>query len=130
MQVCKIDGCASKAVAHCLCWMHYYRLRKYGDPEKLKQWIICSIDGCSARAKVGGLCRWHHQNGNVSKPTHKKRTGLCVKYHAEYRVWANMKRRCLDQKIRAIRIMVGAESLFVQNGLTPKFYHGYGTKAG
>ena len=32
MEICKIDDCSGKPVAHSLCNKHYLRWRKYGDP--------------------------------------------------------------------------------------------------
>jgi hypothetical protein len=93
LPMCRIDGCTSKHRAHGLCWKHYLRFRKYGDPEKFRSWMICKIPGCGHRCsgKFDGLCYRHFAN-----PLRRKNDNHTRKHPAEYRVWANMKSRCLN----------------------------------
>jgi hypothetical protein len=34
---CRIEGCEAKAVGKGLCWKHYQRQRRYGDPSVVHQ---------------------------------------------------------------------------------------------
>ena len=103
--VCTIDGCTNKWQVKQLCWKHFNRLRTYGTTEP-RQRLICKADGCVSLAKIEGFCRHHHwrlqRYGDPLKPR-RKNTGLCVKYRAEYSVWVNMRRRCLDMKNKGFK---------------------------
>ena len=62
MPTCIADNCSKPALARQVCSGHYYRLRKYGDPNFLPPKIqrICSFEGCDNPYWSGGYCTVHY----------------------------------------------------------------------
>jgi len=62
---CRIDGCTSKSKSKDLCNSHYYRLKKYGDPEYVfkrfkNEGASCEAKGCEFPSYVKGFCQKHY----------------------------------------------------------------------
>lgn len=85
MKTCTIIGCTKKLMAKGMCNGHYYRLKKYGRPETLKELgkldcqQPCSIGGCGKLAKSGYridgsglLCGTHYMKLKRSGTLEKK----------------------------------------------------------
>ena len=60
---CRIDGCKKETIAFSLCWMHYARSRRNGDPMKLKiKSTVCKYCPGERYKFIGGesnLCKKH-----------------------------------------------------------------------
>lgn len=75
MKVCKVDGCGNKSVGHGLCPKHLYRLKKYGDPNKVS--TIYGDPKARIKSKVvvdeNGCWRWQKaiQPNGYGATTHK-----------------------------------------------------------
>ncbi len=73
---CLVDVCQKPMRARGLCWGHYKRLRKYGDPlarPGRKAPDPCHMEPCRQRAKRHGLCdkhasRWRKWGDPFYKP--------------------------------------------------------------
>ena len=64
-KVCKVSDCSKKASALGLCQSHYYRLKKYGDPEYIYKRVqnlgeTCKLAGCKSSSYVKGYCKKHY----------------------------------------------------------------------
>ncbi len=62
-RICSIDGCGKPSKTRGLCSMHYERLRKHGDTNKVHHFPPhqkCSVPECAARARTKGFCTKHH----------------------------------------------------------------------
>lgn len=61
-QPCAIDDCPKPVLARGLCRMHYWRLRRHGDPMLGAKPVRaeCSIEGCSSPAAGRGWCERHY----------------------------------------------------------------------
>lgn len=62
---CKVDGCPNNSSARGMCYMHYQRWQKYGDPGPAERLINkpntpCSVDGCGEIARSNGFCKRHY----------------------------------------------------------------------
>ncbi|WP_246753138.1 MULTISPECIES: HNH endonuclease [Methylobacterium] len=65
---CCVEECVKPVLAKCMCSMHYYRVKKHGDPQKggvnvsgkLGSNIACSIEGCDTHAFSKGMCQKHY----------------------------------------------------------------------
>jgi len=63
--VCKQENCAGNAQAKGWCSRHYYRWKRYGDPEapKPKRVFVpseCSVEECVKPVEARGLCGRHY----------------------------------------------------------------------
>ena len=63
--ICKVEGCGNTGkITRGLCDMHYQRLRKNGDPLKVKvtryKGAVCLVTECCNSAKIKGLCHLHY----------------------------------------------------------------------
>lgn len=62
--MCSVDGCNDKANAKSLCPKHYYRNKRYGDPNIVRfPWRddrSCSIPNCTEEHEAKGYCKSHY----------------------------------------------------------------------
>ena len=60
---CSIASCEKPVSAVQMCSMHYYRMRKYGDPGTVheRERGLCVIDGCNRTHKAHGWCQMHYK---------------------------------------------------------------------
>lgn len=64
--VCEIENCSKPVQTKGLCWGHYRKLLRYGNPLWTRPKVVrpeCSVEGCldSSRGSVSGLCSKHYQ---------------------------------------------------------------------
>lgn len=63
---CSVDGCDKPTKNKDLCWAHYGRYRKYGDPmlggppKRKRTSDFCSLDGCNKPVYAFSLCSAHY----------------------------------------------------------------------
>jgi hypothetical protein len=82
MRICSIDSCDSKSTKLysvkkiIYCGMHYQRLKRNGDPNKLVKiskgkYKVCTLDGCDNKHYAKTYCKMHFQRliktGSVGK---------------------------------------------------------------
>ncbi|MDE1828632.1 MAG: hypothetical protein KGH65_05730 [Candidatus Micrarchaeota archaeon] len=64
MEICTIQGCNNKHVGRGYCNKHYWRFRKYGDPNKTLIEVnppqTCTIEGCMRKYTANGMCHYHY----------------------------------------------------------------------
>lgn len=67
MVECKVDGCGKPAKNAGLCWGHYTRQRRYGDPTISRRAspnrtppATCTIEGCERKHFSKGFCTAHY----------------------------------------------------------------------
>ena len=68
-QICSIEGCPNPPRSRGWCDKHYYRWRKYGDPNVFLQehYVrrgsvpVCKVEGCEGGHEAFGLCRKHYR---------------------------------------------------------------------
>lgn len=67
MKICSIKDCGRQAKNGGMCWMHYGRLRRYGDANFVKKagngtyaGLICSVPNCGRRMRTLTLCNMHY----------------------------------------------------------------------
>jgi hypothetical protein len=69
---CQVPGCASdKAATTVLCWTHYARQRRHGDPMitlTKRGRAKCSVDWCEHLARSQGLCSTHRSRQDKGLP--------------------------------------------------------------
>jgi HNH endonuclease len=62
---CSIRGCSKPSRQRGWCYMHYYRWRRHGDPQRtLRPYrgpTECSVDRCQRKPMAQGLCSPHYQ---------------------------------------------------------------------
>lgn len=61
MKICSVNGCERNHYAKGYCSIHYKRVRKWGDPNYVKQRGTCSIGGCDNQHDAKGWCDMHYQ---------------------------------------------------------------------
>src|SRR5689334_4655358 len=74
MKICKVDGCEKKVNCWGYCGMHYYRVKKYGEPGPVETFIsikdkplVCQFEGCNNTIiHAKGLCRKCYNRQYVS----------------------------------------------------------------
>lgn len=95
--VCIIEGCnniVGKHGARGMCQPHYNKWRAKNGTKG-----VCSVDGCNRPALGKGLCDKHRYRLNTSgNPLSVKefKTGLSVRFPAEYNTWKHIRQRCLN----------------------------------
>lgn len=86
------------------CWSHFYRWRRYGDPNHVGfARKTCSVDGCDRAFRVGGMCDMHYRRAKAHGDPNVRMTmprgacteqgctakafgrGLCQRHH--YATW-------------------------------------------
>lgn len=60
MKYCKVEDCNNKHNSRGYCAKHYYRFKRYGDPNKLITRQKCSIENCDDISNAKGLCGKHY----------------------------------------------------------------------
>lgn len=64
MGYCIVENCLDKANAKSLCPKHYYRNKRYGDPNKVRfPWRedrSCIVLGCDKEHEAKGYCKNHY----------------------------------------------------------------------
>ena len=69
MRVCEIEDCNNKYKAKGYCRIHYYRMRRHGDPTicliTMDHCDICKIEGCNKKYFAKGYCRKHYRRAHV-----------------------------------------------------------------
>lgn len=64
MTICIVSDCNQKATAKLLCPKHYYRNKRYGNPETVRfpwrQDRSCSISDCKREHEAKGYCKNHY----------------------------------------------------------------------
>jgi hypothetical protein len=89
-RICTIEGCEKRHNAKGLCHMHYFRLRKFGDPQadappgalKFKERKPCAVEGCDRAARKRGWCNMHYKRwlvtGTTDDPPPRERPSCSV----------------------------------------------------
>lgn len=82
---CRFPKCARPSrYKNGFCRKHYYRSRRYGDPDIVKQPnLFCTVAGCRLEHYARGKCYWHYLNRN---PPAKIRR--CIEADCDRMHWA------------------------------------------
>lgn len=73
MKICSVEGCERPCYSRGCCGMHYSRLHKHGDPNRVdksgpKAREGCSIPGCGNKHSGLGFCRPHYNMFRRERP--------------------------------------------------------------
>ena len=65
--ICTVEGCENQATRKGLCKMHYSRVWRHGDTNKLPSGVqkseevkTCSVKECNNPHSCNGLCQMHY----------------------------------------------------------------------
>lgn len=97
-KLCSVESCPKPPKNAGMCWGHYAKVRKYGDPhaDYTVRRGVCTQDACLNEHYGRGLCRMHYYRNYRHGTTESTTEFHGLTDSPTYRSWATMKNRCLN----------------------------------
>ncbi|RKX92020.1 MAG: hypothetical protein DRZ90_14325 [Spirochaetes bacterium] len=110
-RLCSIEGCERVHMAKGYCELHYGRLRRTGDPMKVRKThepTFCTIPGCDRKHAGHGYCLLHYRRFmKYGDPLHLEVEKHGMSGTPEYTTWRGMVNRCHRTSYREFRYYGG-----------------------
>lgn len=85
--LCTVPGCFKPFLAKGMCNMHWWRVKRYGDPNFTSFNFKCKVEGCGRKHRAKGWCSKHFEQHRRSSGYHataqrkpKTRYTDCLRY--------------------------------------------------